>query len=133
MVIVIFLIAIVGFIISLYSYLLQRKVEVDPNYHATCDINDRISCTKPMRSEYTNIFYISNSIVGMAYYGIVAILALGSYHTVLLITSVGGVAVSTYFAYLLYFKIKAICIICTVLYLINIVLLCLTAQGVMNV
>ncbi len=115
--------ATVGFCISLYTYITERKVKAMPNFKPMCDISDRISCSKPMKSEYSNIFFFSNAIIGMGYYVLIALLALYNATTLLLITTIAGCLVSCWLAYLLFFKIKSLCILCTSLYVINFLLL----------
>ena len=117
--------AALGFCISLYAYFLERKIKQDPTFKPACDINDRISCTKPLMSEYSNILYFSNALLGMAYYALIIILASFQMHTFLLITTIIGCIVSGILAYILYFKIKSLCLVCTSLYSINIILLLL--------
>lgn len=116
------ILAIIGFCISLYAYFTESKIKEDPNYHPACDINDRISCSAPLKSEYSNIFYFSNALVGMVYYILVGIFAYFDMHRLVLIITACGVLVTLGLAYLLYFKIKSLCIVCTSLYIVNILL-----------
>jgi vitamin-K-epoxide reductase (warfarin-sensitive) len=113
----------IGFGISLYLYLIEQKLKKEPGYKAACDINDRISCTKAMKSKYAGIFNVSNALLGMGYYLIVGILAfLGASHLLLLAT-IAGCICSAVLAYLLFFKIKTVCLMCCATYVINILLL----------
>ena len=120
---VIIILAIIGFCISLYAYFTESKIKEDPNYHPACDINDRISCSAPLKSEYSNIFYFSNALMGMVYYILVGVLAYFGLHRLVLVATAGGAFMSLILAYLLYFKIKSLCIVCTSLYIVNILLL----------
>lgn len=124
----ILILAALGFGISLYTYLLEKKIEREPDYKPACDINDRISCTKPIKSEYANIFYFSNALVGMVYYALIVVLGLLGVSKLLLIATIGGCLVSAILAYFLYFKIKSLCLLCTSLYIINIALLILALK-----
>jgi vitamin-K-epoxide reductase (warfarin-sensitive) len=128
MLISILVLAAVGFCISLYTYLLEKKIKKQPNYKSVCDISDRVSCTKPMKSPYASIFYFSNAIVGVAYYLMIIVLALLQMHSLLLFATVIGCIASAFLAYLLYFKIKSLCLLCTSLYIINILLLLLAIR-----
>ncbi|MBI2774880.1 hypothetical protein HYX58_02650 [Candidatus Dependentiae bacterium] len=123
------LIAAIGFFISLYAALTERKVNEDPNYKAACDLTDTISCTKPMKSEYSNLFFISNSFAGMIYYAIIAVLAYLQMPLLIFIITAGGALFSCFLAYLLYFKIKALCLVCTSLYIINALLFIIATQN----
>lgn len=118
-------VAALGFVISLYAFWLEQKVKREPDYKAACDISQRMSCTASIKSPYARIFYFSNSAIGMAYYAFVALLAWLSLPQPLLIATMAGVAGSIALAYVLYGKIKTVCLVCTSLYLINIVLLIL--------
>ena len=118
----IYLLALVGMGLSVYSWYVDRKVEKNQNYKAGCDINDRMSCTKASKSPYGKTFGISNSLLGMGYYLAVVLLALFGNSVYLLAATSAGVIMSFYFAYLLYFKVKSFCIICNGIYLVNILL-----------
>lgn len=113
------ILAVIGFCISLYAYFVESKMKADASYKPACDINDRISCSKAMQSEYSNLFFVSNSMLGMVFYAGVSVLALMGFHTLLMIATTLGVLASIGLAYLLYFKIKSICLVCTSLYVIN--------------
>lgn len=119
---VIIILAIIGFCISLYAYFTESKIKEDPNYRPACDINDRISCSAPLKSEYANIFYFSNATMGMLFYITVGVLAFFNMHRLLLAVSALGLLMTFALAYLLYFKIKSLCIICTSLYMVNILI-----------
>lgn len=119
-----------GFVISVYTYLLERKIKRNPEFKPACDLSDRISCTKPMLSPYANIFFFSNAIVSTAYYILVIILAAIDSPKLLFIAAISACLVSAFLAYLLYFKIKSFCILCTSLYIINILILILITYRV---
>lgn len=119
---IIIIFAIIGLTISIYSITVERKLAQDMNYKAACDISDSISCTRPMLSEYNKMFGISNSLAAALYYGAVIITAIINIPLLLMIVVTTGLITTCIFAYILYFKIKSICLICTSLYLINIIL-----------
>lgn len=114
-----FTLAIVGFLVSVYAYITEEKIKENPNFKPVCDISDRISCSKPLKSEYANIFYISNTMAGIIFYALLAVLAFFNMAAALFYASIAACAASLYLAYLLYFKIQALCLICTSLYIIN--------------
>lgn len=123
------IVALIGFCISLYTYLLEKKVKENPDFKPACDLSDRVSCTKPMFSPYANLFYFSNAFVGMLYYIVIIVLAMLDAPKFLVIATVGGIIVSGVLAYLLYFKIQSLCILCTSLYIVNIILLILALKA----
>ncbi len=126
MITIIFILAVIGFCISLYTYLLEKKVKQNPGYKPVCDISDKISCTKPMKSAYANIFYISNALVGMVFYAVMAVGAFLNLHQLLFILACIGCIGSIVLAYFLFFKVKSFCLLCTSLYIINALLLYMT-------
>ena len=117
------IIAIVGLVISAYGISVERKLQRDAQYKPACDISDTMSCSRAFLSPYKKMFGISNSWAAALYYCAVMILAMMKMATITLILTSVGVAVSAVFAYILYFKIRSICPICTSLYIVNIALL----------
>lgn len=113
------IISAIGFCISIYAYIVEKKIKVTPEYKPYCDLSDRISCSKPLKSKYSNLFFISNSIAGMIYYLIIIVLNLLNLQKLLLLTSTAGFLVSIGLGYLLYFKIKSFCFVCTSIYFVN--------------
>lgn len=123
------ILSVLGFCIAFYTFLVERKIKSTPRYQPACDINDWISCSKPMKSIYANIFFISNSILAMLFYLLIAGLAFKDMTFLLFVASLGACIVSAMLAYLLYFKIKSLCLLCTSLYLINIILLIVSIRA----
>lgn len=121
--IVLIVTAIVGFFISLYAYYVECKIKKDASYKPACDINDRISCSKPLTCKYSNLFFISNSVAGMAYYCAVIVAALLQKHDIVMGFTTLGFIATLYLAYILYFKVQSFCLVCSSLYMINILLL----------
>lgn len=117
------ILALIGFVLSLYAYHLEQKLKTDEQFKASCDINDRISCTRPILSPYANFFYFSNSALGMIYYAVVGLCAFFGFYGLVLVLAVGGMIASCILAYLLYFEIKSFCMVCTSLYVVNILIL----------
>lgn len=44
----------IGALLSVYSYQLFAALAEDDEYEPTCDISERISCTKFLQSEYVH-------------------------------------------------------------------------------
>ena len=131
MLIAIVVVAMLGFCVSWYTYVTEKRKKREPEFKPFCDLSDYVSCSKPMQSPYANLFFFSNALVGMVFYLVVAALAALHLAHFLLIVVAGGCLVSCVLAYLLYFKIKALCLLCTSLYLINALLLYLSIQAFM--
>lgn len=121
------ILSLAGFLLSLYAYLVEVKYEKDRSYQASCDISSKMSCTKAFSGEYGRMLGISNALVGMLAYGVLFFLALLGYNIVVFYLSMGAVLASVFLAYILYFRIKTVCIICTSLYIVNILLLIFSA------
>lgn len=119
----IMILATIGFSISLYAYWVENKIKNEPEYKPACDLSDQISCSKPMLSQYANIFYFSNALWGIIAYTVIFLLAYFNMIQPLLVVAICMCIVSIILGYLLYFKIKSLCIVCTSLYIVNFLIL----------
>jgi vitamin-K-epoxide reductase (warfarin-sensitive) len=117
------ILALIGLALSLYAHHLEQQLKTDEQFRAACDINDRISCTRPLLSSYANFFYYSNSFLGIVFYSTLAVIAFCNLHTLVLLMAVAAMIATLILAYLLYFEIKSICLVCTSLYMVNILIL----------
>ena len=118
----IIIIAIIGLILSIYAYYVERKSK-DKNYKALCDISNRASCTKAFSSKYGKTFGVSNSIYGILFYLLIIILFFINEISIIFYSAILSILGSLYLAYIQYFKMKNFCLICTLIYLVNILLL----------
>lgn len=116
------ILALLGFGISVYAYFIEQKIKADPTYKALCDLSDAVSCTKTFASGYGNLFFVSNSLVGMAYYAIITLLALFQVYLLLMMVSLAGLLISIVLAYILFAKVKTSCLLCCSLYIINFII-----------
>jgi len=116
------ILAIVGLFLSIYAYHVEKKLEKQANYHAVCDISEKIQCSKTFGSEYGKTAGVSNSVGGALFYILVFILTFFniSFIFYLAILSILG---SLYLAYIQYVKIKTFCLVCSSIYIVNILLL----------
>jgi vitamin-K-epoxide reductase (warfarin-sensitive) len=121
--ILIIVLAIIGFCMATYTYYVDRKLKVDPTYKPMCDISDKVSCSKVAQSKYAYLFYFSNAVLAMAYYIVTIILAALNLRVLLLITAIASCLVSLFFAYILGFRLKIACPLCIALYAINFLIL----------
>lgn len=119
---IILTLAIIGLIISVYGITVERKLQQDAQYKAICDISDSISCTRPFLSPYGKILGISNIWASAFYYVAIITITLMHFPQALTLITSAGLLVTIVFAYILYFKIRSLCLICTFLYCINIAL-----------
>jgi len=115
-------IAFVGFLLSVYSYYVEWKTSKVKDYKPLCDIRENISCGKVFNSPYGKTFGVSNSIGGIFFYIVIFFLVLYNLKYVFYL-SILSVLGSIYLAYVSYIKLKNFCLVCTGIYVVNILLL----------
>jgi len=120
---VLYLLAVIGFLLSGYAFYIDRKLKKNSSYKAVCDINDKMSCTKAFSSKHGKTFGVSNGIWGMLFYAVVFVLLLIRMSEFVFYLSILAVLGSVYLAFVLYTKVKDFCLVCNSIYLINILLL----------
>ncbi|MCF7846097.1 MAG: hypothetical protein K9L85_02565 [Candidatus Peribacteraceae bacterium] len=118
----------IGIILSLYTLYLHWQAHRQTNYKAVCDLSDRMSCMKSIRSDEGKIFGIPNGVYGIGFYAAIYAATFPQFQNYLFMLVVLGFFASLYFAYQLYFKVKTLCVVCTSIYLVNILLLVLVLQ-----
>lgn len=126
MIISIFIIATIGLCISLYGFFVEYKLGQDPTYKPVCDLSDHVSCSKTFLSPYGKILKTSNTIVGLLFYSCMMLLAWLGYINLLWYGAVLAAFASVVFAYILFFRVQTICLVCISIYLVNIALLYVT-------
>lgn len=117
------LLATIGLLVSSYGYFIEQKIKKDPTYQPVCDISDKISCSKPFTSSYGKLMTVSNTVIGMGFYSTILALSAFEYTMPIFYLSLGAVGVSVYLAYVLYFKIRSLCLLCSAIYGVNLGLL----------
>lgn len=120
---ILLILAVIGIAVSAYGYITEQKVKKDASFKAACDISDRVSCTKVMLSPYANMFFFSTFGIALVYYALIGVFAYFNLVNIIFIASIGSCLVSCFLAYLLIFKIKSLCVLCTSLYVINFLML----------
>lgn len=118
----IIIIAAIGLCISLYAFFVERKLTENPMYHPVCDLSDRVSCSKTFISPYGHLFKYSNTIAGAIFYSSMMLLAYLDRLQLIWYGTVAAIIASVIFAYILFFKIRTICLLCISLYLVNVAL-----------
>lgn len=119
----IYIIAAVGFLLSAYSLFVANKVKKNANYKSVCDLSNRASCTATFKSDYGKLFGIENGYWGILFYLLLIGLLALNLTTLLLIATVFGVLYSLRLGYILFFKMKNFCLICTSIHVVNFALL----------
>lgn len=119
----IFIISIIGLLLSIYALYVERKNKREKLYKPICDISDKISCTKAFSSPYGKFIGLPNSLMGIIFYLIVIALAFYNQTQHLLYLSIVAMLGSLYLAYTSYIKMKNFCLVCSAIYLVNLLLL----------
>ena len=95
----------IGFLLSLYTFVVEQRLRRNRAYKASCDISDTVSCTKPLLSPYAKLLGISNALLGMGFYTVLLLCAWYDYTHVVRYEIFAAAFASVLFAYILYFKI----------------------------
>ncbi len=116
------ILALLGFAVSLYAYSIERNAR-NPGYKAACDFKESMSCTKAFTSPYGKIFGVSNSVGGIFFYLFFFLATFFLPKDYLFYLALISFWSTLYLAYVSYVKMKNFCVICHIIYLINILLL----------
>ncbi len=131
----------IGFGTSLYALILHIKAKTSATALG-CDVNDLINCSKVIGGEYGEFVSIPLGAYGMAYFGLVIALSILPAFVVssvawiarwqMLVAAVGAF-VSILLAYISYFKIQAVCLVCSGVHIISVINFVWTLVGFMKV
>ncbi|KAE8625006.1 hypothetical protein XENTR_v10006128 [Xenopus tropicalis] len=121
-------VCVLGIVLSIYAFHVEREKERDPGYKAICDFNEwgrgfgmlgsifgKDSLLNQPNSVFGLVFYLLQMLLGMTVSAVAAL--------VLMTSSIVSVVGSVYLAYILYFVLKDFCVICVTTYLLNFILL----------
>lgn len=111
-----------GLVLSFYALHVEENFGRKKGYQAACDINEELSCTRAFTSQYGKTFGISNAFYGVLFYVIVLVLSIMNESGYILVLAILSVLGSAYLAYLQYAKVKTLCLVCTAIYVVNILL-----------
>ncbi|MCF7865928.1 hypothetical protein K9L67_02625 [Candidatus Woesearchaeota archaeon] len=111
---------VIGFLLSLYSLLVSINFERDKNYVAFCDFRSGISCTKAFSSRFGALFGFKNSVLGLFFYVVLFIFYFFNdfFSSLMLLVFVN--LFDLFLAYILFFKIRTICVVCICIYVVNV-------------
>lgn len=119
----ILILAVIGFVLSVYAFYVRKKTLRDKKYKALCDFNDKFVCSEVLSSKEGAVVGISNSVMGVLYYGIILFLTIGGgWPSELKFISGVGVLASIYLAFTLLTRVKKSCLLCISSYLINVLI-----------
>lgn len=133
-----------GILISVYALYVETRKHRDNKYKAACDLGENMSCSRVLTSSYSKGFGVveillgkehflnmPNCILGIVFYSmqfVVGMLWFSWVPAMLFITSVVSCAGSAYLAFVLFFVLKDLCLVCIATYVINGVLMYLNYQ-----
>jgi vitamin-K-epoxide reductase (warfarin-sensitive) len=115
------ILSLLGLALTFYAIYIRNKKLEHPHYKPLCDINKHVSCTKAFMSDYFTVLFFPNTVYGLVYYGLCFLFSFSRVNYIFYI-SIPAILFTFYLAYLSYFKQKNFCVVCTLLYLINIYL-----------
>jgi protein-disulfide isomerase/uncharacterized membrane protein len=123
------ILGLIGFGVSLYALILHLQTKSSAA-SLTCDINEAVNCTKVIGGAYGEFFGLPLGALGMSYFGVVmaaaflpAFVACSASWIALrqwAIATIGAV-ISLYLAYVSYFKIHAVCLVCSSVHALSII------------
>jgi len=113
------ILAFIGALLTLYLLHVEASLLQNKNYKSLCDISDKVTCTGVAKSQYAHLFGVSNAVLGILYYGLVAILAIFGEMRLITIVSIPAMVLTLVLGYMLFYKIKKVCPVCYAAYIIN--------------
>jgi vitamin-K-epoxide reductase (warfarin-sensitive) len=135
------ILGICGIIASLYAVYVEQQAKGKKKYVALCDINNNMSCSRVLTSEYAklgrlffglkedHILNVPNTYYGLLFYVGVTLYAFYPFTLIpfreylLFSASVGSIAASCTLAYILAFILHDVCLVCVTTYILNILIL----------
>ena len=118
----IYIFSTVGFLLSIYFLYVKIKTKSDNNYHPICDLNNIISCSNAAKSKFSSLFFIPNAIFGIIFYPSIFILLLVNQISIIFYLTLLASIISIILIFIS-IKIKTICPVCTLIYIINFLML----------
>ncbi len=116
------LFSILGFAVSLYASTVERNLKINADYKPFCDINNSMSCSKAFTSPYGHLFGISNALGGLFFYSALFILTFFASADLIFYLTLASFWGTLYLAYVSYVKMRNFCLVCNIIYLINLFL-----------
>lgn len=125
----IYLLAAIGFLLSVYAWYVRWRASRSDEYKPLCDVSAHISCTKAFLSKEGRLGGFPNPIYGILYYGFIVLLLYDNLPRAFFWITVFGVIGSCYLAFVSYVRQRNFCLVCSAIYLINIFLFIMAAGG----
>lgn len=118
-----FVLIFLGLIASFYALSVNLRMKNDKKYKPLCDLNNKISCSKAFKSDKGRIFGLPNPVYGIIFYSFIVFLHTSGMFLIVKVAIIISVIASFYLAYVLFFRIRTICVVCISIYAINVLLL----------
>ncbi|NCN98661.1 hypothetical protein COU62_01685 [Candidatus Pacearchaeota archaeon CG10_big_fil_rev_8_21_14_0_10_35_219] len=123
------IVAVIGLLLSLYTLYVEGRLKKDKNYKAVCDIGNA-SCTRVFSSEFGKTLGISNGIWGILLYVMILALVWLNLTDYVFYISIIAFLGTLYLAYTSYFRLKDFCLVCSGIYIVNVLLLVFSWLGI---
>ncbi len=117
------ILSVLGFLASMYALHVEKRKEESTSYNPACDINNSVSCSKAFKSKYGHMLGLSNSVYGILFYLGLIVLDILKLQGIIYLAAISAVVGSVALAYISYVKQRNFCVICTSIYVINILIL----------
>lgn len=130
------LLCLIGVLVCLYGIYIEKNVKT-PKFRAICDINNNTSCTLVLTSKYSHMIKLlfnlndssrlnlSNAQYGLLFYiGLILyqyypFTLLPFYNFLFFCIIFSSFVACIVLAYILYYKLQQLCLICVAIYIIN--------------
>ncbi|MBT4856234.1 hypothetical protein HOM50_04520 [bacterium] len=118
--------ALFGIVLCLYGFAIEQQIRKNSRYKPVCDISDSISCSKAIKSAYGKMLGVPNTLLGICFYLVLMFLQYFHLYAFVFYLALLGAIVTIFFAFILYARIKTLCVLCTIAYIVNFLLLYLS-------
>ncbi len=117
------IVASLGLLLAIYAVYVETRIKKDYAYEPVCELGNNASCKNAFNSDYGKILGVSNASLGILFYITFIAITFTQYTNLLFILSTISALGSLYLAYALYFKLRNVCVVCTMTYIVNALLL----------
>ncbi|MBI5389083.1 hypothetical protein HZB01_01755 [Candidatus Woesearchaeota archaeon] len=119
-----------GFMIAAYATSVKQHLARNPRYLPFCEVSKKVSCVRALTGKYSELFAIANTVFGLFYYTFVFILSFAGFVWPLVALTFLGLLGSLGLAYISYVKMKNFCVVCSAIYLVNLLLFIVALKSI---
>ena len=112
----VFYVSLAGLVVAFYALYLDYMFEKNPEFKPVCDLSDTISCGKNFGNKKVRILGIPSSVLMLAYFIPMIILAYYDYVYAALAVAIFGVIASLYKEYRIVTIAKVFCLVCNLFF-----------------